>query len=93
MIKRIYDKLTGRFIRDDFNFDETTENAYIGDIPSGFYWPKYDGTKWVEALPQAEIDAIKANAQPIMPTLDERVTAVETDVDAVVNALAEVILL
>ena len=93
MIKRIYDKLTGRFIRDDFTFDETTENAYIGDIPDGFYWPKYDGTKWVEALTQAEIDAIKANAQPIMSTLDERVTAVETDVDAVVNALAEVILL
>ena len=93
MIKRIYDKLTGRFIRDDFNFDETTENAYIGDIPSGFYWPKYDGTKWIEALTQAEIDAIKANAQPIMPTLDERVTAVESAMDAVVNALVEVILI
>ena len=93
MIKRIYDKLTGRFIRDDFNFDETTENAYIGDIPSGFYWPKYDGTKWVEGLTQAEIDVIKANAQPIMPTLEERVTDVESDMDAVVSVLAEVILL
>ena len=93
MIRRIYDKATGRFIRDDFNFDETTENAYIGDIPSGFYWPKYDGTKWIEALTQAEIDAIKTNGQPIMPTIDERVTAVESDVDAVVSALAGVILI
>ena len=93
MIKRIYDKLTGRFIRDDFNFDETTEAAYIGDIPSGFYWPKYDGTKWVEGLTQAEIDAIKVNGQPIMPNLDQRVEAVETDVDHIVNALAEVILI
>lgn len=93
MIKRIYDKTTGRFIRDDFNYDETTEAAYIGDIPSGFYLPKYDGTKWIEALTQAEIDAIKANAQPIMPTLDERIEAVETDVDHIVNALAEVILI
>ena len=93
MIKRIYDKLTGRFIRDDFNFDETTENAYIGDIPSGFYWPKYDGAKWVEGLTQAEIDAIKVNGQPIMPNLDQRVEAVETDVDHIVNALADVILI
>ena len=93
MIKRIYDKLTGRFIRDDFNFDETTENAYIGDIPSGFYWPKYDGTKWIEALTQSEIDAIKTNGQPIMPTIDERVDTLESDVNAVVNALVEVSLL
>ena len=93
MIKRIYDKTTGRFIRDDFNFDKTTENAYIGDIPSGFYWPKYDGTKWIEALTQSEIDAIKTNGQPIMPTIDERLATLESDVDAVVKTLAEVILL
>ena len=93
MIKRIYDKLSGLFLRDDFTYDPETESAYEGDIPSGFYLPKYDGTKWIEALTQAEIDAIKANAQPIMPTLDERVEAVETDVDHIVNALAEVILI
>ena len=90
---RIIDKQTKLFIRDDFTYDPETESAYIGDIPSGFYWPKYDGTKWVEVLTQAEIDAIKVNGQPIMPTLDQRVEAVETDVDHIVNALAEVILI
>ena len=88
MIKRIYDKLTGRFIRGDFDFDEATESAFYGNIPSGFYWPKYDGTIWVESLTQAEIDAIKANASPIGPTIEERLETVESDVDAVIEVLA-----
>ena len=88
---RIYNKETGLFLRDDFNFDETTEAAYIGDIPSGFYWPKYDGTKWVEVLTQAEIDALKLrkkneknNKKLLVDELEK-----QTTVKGVINVLVK----
>ena len=48
MIKQIIDKQTKLFIRDDFDFDEETEIGLEVEPAQGFYWPKWNGTKWVE---------------------------------------------
>ena len=48
MLYRIIDKLTKRFIRDDFTFDPETEEAIEAPCPEGFSWPMWDGEQWVE---------------------------------------------
>ena len=49
MIKRIIDKETRVFIRDDFTFDEETEIGLDVAPAQGLYAPKWDGKKWIEA--------------------------------------------
>ena len=88
MIFRIIDKATLFFIRDDFTFDKTTEIALDVAPAQGFYRPVWDGGKWVEGCTQTEIDAINAAAIPAKPTIDERVSEVETDVDDIITVLA-----
>lgn len=58
-MKRIIDKETNLFIRDDFTFDEETEIAL--DVPpsQGLYLPKWNGTKWIEGMAQEDIDLLK----------------------------------
>ena len=72
-MKRIIDKQTGLFIRDDFYFDEGTEIALEVEPPNdeGFIHPKWTGTEWIEGA--AEIPP----QQPQEPTLEERVQALE----------------
>ena len=77
MILRIYNTETGNFLRDDFTFDDTTESAYSGDIPSGFYLPRFDGENWVEGMTAEEIEALKAQAEPQEPTEAERLESLE----------------
>ena len=77
MIKRIIDKQTNVFIRDDFDFNHETEIGLEVAPAQGFFWPKWDGAKWVEGRAQDEIDAILAQTEPAEPTLDERVATVE----------------
>lgn len=48
MMLRIIDKQTKLFIRDDFNFDEETEIGLETAPAQGFYWPKWNGTEWME---------------------------------------------
>ena len=48
MIKRIIDKQTKQFIRDDFTFDKETEIGLDVTPSQGLYVPKWDGTQWVE---------------------------------------------
>ena len=48
MIKRIIDKETHVFIRDDFTFDEETEIGLDVAPAQGLYAPKWDGEKWIE---------------------------------------------
>ena len=72
-MKRIIDKQTGLFIRDDFTFDEETE---IGldvepDNESALVHPKWDGEKWIEGATEIPPQ------QPQEPTLEERVQALE----------------
>ena len=48
MIKRIIDKQTKLFIRDDFTFDEEKEIGLDVTPAQGLYKPKWNGKKWVE---------------------------------------------
>lgn len=58
-MKRIINKYTGMFLRDDFTFNEETEIGLEVNPAQGFYLPKWDGVKWVEALTAEEIQALK----------------------------------
>lgn len=58
-MKRIINKQTGIFLRDDFTFDEETEIGLDVTPAQGFYLPKWDGEKWIEGLTDAEILDIK----------------------------------
>jgi hypothetical protein len=78
----------GLFVEDAFA-DELTELTIETPCPAGFYRPRWDGTAWVEGLTQAEIDAIKSGVTPTEPTLEERVTAVETEQTAIIDTLTE----
>ena len=77
-MKRIIDKQTNLFIRDDFEYDKKTEIALDVDPSQGLYLPKWNGTEWVEGLTQEEIQAIKDSALPTEPTLEERLQVLET---------------
>ena len=72
MIKRIIDKQTNLFIRDDFDFNEETEIALEVEPSQGLYKPKWNGIEWVEGMAQEEIDLLKANAIPREQPLELR---------------------
>lgn len=76
-MKRIIDKQTNLFIRDDFDFNEETEIALDVEPSQGLNLPKWNGTEWVEGLTQEEIQSIKDSSLPTEPTLEERLQALE----------------
>lgn len=76
MIKRIIDKETHVFIRDDFDFDEETEIGLDVTPAQGLYAPKWDGTEWVEGATQEEIGEL-TKPQPHEPTVEERLEETE----------------
>ena len=45
---RIINKENKVFIRDDFKFDSKTEIAIDVAPASGFVWPQWNGSQWVE---------------------------------------------
>ena len=75
-MKRIIDKETNLFLRDDFTFDEETEIGLEVEPSQGLYQPKWNGQEWIEGATQEYIDSLK---QPISnePTLEERLEALE----------------
>ena len=91
MIKRIIDKKTNLFIRDDFTFDESIEIGLDVEPAQGFYQPKWNGEAWEEGATQEYINSLKAQAEPQEPTeaerLEERVQAVETKTVALEETL------
>lgn len=76
---RIIDN-NGMFLRDDIIYNTETENAIEVDSPQGLWKPRWNGTVWEESLSLAEIEAIKAQTTPPEPTIEDRVTATETNV-------------
>ena len=94
MIKRIIDKQTKLFIRDDFDFDEETEIGLEVEPAQGLFRPRWDGEitedeegnvligdgEWVEDMTAEEIEALKAQAEPQEPTLEERVAEHDTKI-------------
>lgn len=66
-MKRIIDKQTNLFIRDDFDFNEETEIALDVEPSQGLYLPKWNSTEWIEGMAQEDIDLLKnvAVEQPL----------------------------
>ena len=79
-MKRIIDKQTGLFIRDDFYFDEGTEIGLDVEPAQGFYHPKWNGTEWVEGATQEYIDSLKSQAEPTGKSLEEKVAEHDTKI-------------
>lgn len=67
----------GFFVEDVIIADgeEIPTDCIAVTCPGGFFKPKWDGAEWIEGLTQAEIDEI--NRQPIIPTTEERLAALE----------------
>ena len=80
-MKRIINKTTKSFIRDDFDYDTETEIALNVTPAQGLYKPKWSGEisedeegnitvgdgEWVEGATQEEIDEL-TKPQPQVPT-------------------------
>ena len=76
-MKRIIDKTTNLFLRDDFYFDEETEIGLEVEPAQGLYIPRWNGEAWEEGATQEYIDSLKTQAEPIEPTEAERLEALE----------------
>lgn len=74
MIKRIIDKQTKLFIRDDFEFNPVTEIGLEVAPSQGLYISKWNGEAWEEGATQEYIDSLKTQAEP---SLEERIQALE----------------
>lgn len=77
----------GTYIEDVILEDEdiVPEDCIETDCPEGFFWPKWNGTKWIEGKSNAEIESIKALTTKIEPSRDDRLAALE-------NAMIEMIM-
>lgn len=75
-MKRIIDKETNLFIRDDFTFNEETEIGLDVEPSQGLYHPRWNGEKWIEGATQEYIASLKSAPQE--PSIEDRVNALET---------------
>ena len=87
MIKRVIDKQTGYFIRDDFTFNEETEIGLEVEPSQGLYQPRWNGTEWVEGLSAEEL-ALIVN-QPTEEPIEARVEKLEQEQEQVIDLLAQ----
>ena len=87
MIKRVIDKQTGYFIRDDFTFNEETEIGLEVEPSQGLYQPRWNGTEWVEGLSAEEL-ALIVN-QPTEEPIEARVEKLEIEQEQVIDLLAQ----
>ena len=75
MVKRIIDKQTNLFIRDDFEYNEEIEIGLDVEPAQGLYHPKWNGKAWEEGATQEYIDSLKPQLSE--PTEAERLEALE----------------
>ncbi len=80
MIKRIINKTTNLFLRDDFYFDEETEIGLEVEPAQGLYIPNWNGETWEEGATQEYIDNLKAQATPTEPTMETLIEAIVNEV-------------
>ena len=90
---RKIDTVTGNFLEDVlFESHPTLEDGeldpqYIEDAPSqGFYWPKWNGTEWVEGGVAPE----PTTPEPQVPTMEEVAIALmnmQAELEATTKAL------
>lgn len=77
-MKRIIDKETLLFLRDDIAWDEELEIALDVEPAQGLYIPKWAG-EWIEGASQEYIDSLKP--METEPTLAEMVIQNRADLD------------
>ena len=76
-MKRIIEKETKLFIRDDFDFNPETEIGLEVEPAQGLYIPKWNGEAWEEGATQECIDSLKTQTEPQEPSESERLEALE----------------
>lgn len=76
-MKRIIDKETKLFIRDDLTYNEENEIGLDVEPAQGLYRLKWNGESWEEGATQEYIDSLKSQVQPQEPTVEERLQALE----------------
>lgn len=76
-MKRIIDKETKIFLRDDFDLNRQTEIGLEVEPAQGLYIPKWNGATWEESATQEYIDSLKAQAESQEPSESERLEALE----------------
>lgn len=90
-MKRIIDKNTGLFLRDDFNFDELTEIGLDVEAGQGLYKPQwnFELQVWQESATQEYIDSLK---QPLVEDLgiEQRLANVEQEQEAIITVLSDI---
>lgn len=85
-MKRIINKQTGMYLRDDLTFNKETEIGLDVTPAQGFYHPKWDGLKWVEGLTDEEIQVIKSR-ENLRPTIEERLIDIEHITEEIITKL------
>lgn len=88
---RVVDKITGLFIRDDFEFDDSLEVGINCEPAQGLYMPKYDFEKlvWCESASQEYIDSLKQPIQEVQP-IEERLTNIEQEQEVIISVLTDI---
>lgn len=69
-IKRIIDKNTKKFLRDDSVFDQDTEEAINAPPVDAKYKARWNGEEWEEV-------GVRPEPHPQEPSLEERIQALE----------------
>ena len=89
-MKRIIDKETHNFIRDDFTFGEETEIGLDVEPSQGLYQPKwnFETLAWEESATQEYIDSLKPTV--IEPNLEERISNVEQEQEVIITVLSDI---
>ena len=72
-MKRIIDKETKLFIRDDFDYNSETEIGLDVKPAQGFYLPRWNGAEWVEGGQAPE----PIEPEPQAPSEAERIEMLE----------------
>ena len=76
-MKRVIDKKTNVFKRNDYEFNPEDEMGVVNEIPYGMYCvpeicPIWDGEKWVQ-----NVEPPEPEPQPQEPSFEERLQALE----------------
>lgn len=86
---RKIDQNTGNFLEDVLFENEPSfdDGSYISvPVPQGFYWPKWNGTEWIEGGQAPEL----ADPEPQPPTMEQMAVALmqtQTELEAAQTAL------
>ena len=90
-MKRIIDKQTQLFIRDDFTFDELNEIGLDVEPSQGLYQPKwnFELNQWTESATQEYIDSLKQPLEEVQP-IEQRIEKIEQEQEVIISVLTDI---